>query len=262
MTPPMPCTGHAEMLRDAQIANGSDARLHDTAQSDRFTAPEAPRMSDGGKTPDLPSRIAAGIREMINDGALMPGAPLPQHQLAVHFSVSRAPVREALKLLMAEAAVEHDPNRGFQVARLSSVEARQLYLIRRLLETELLSTVRWPTEEELTVLRANLHVLDTGLATSARAEWLRAHGQFHRRIFGLSPERVIASEALRLMRQTDRYRALAPQSSWGARFPATPEHHLVDALAAHDRDALLMAYHHDRAQVEAHLIASLEARGL
>jgi DNA-binding GntR family transcriptional regulator len=214
------------------------------------------------KEPDLPSQIAAGIREMINDGVLIPGGPLLQLELAVRFGVSRAPVREALKLLMAEAAVEHDPNRGFQVARLSSVEARQLYRIRRLLESELLRTVCWPTPSQLTVLRATLGSLDAGLAASARADWLIAHSQFHTLVFGLSPERAIAREVLRLIRQTDRYRALAPRASWGSEFPATPEYHLVDALAAHDRDALLAAYDRDRDQVEQHLIASLEARGL
>jgi DNA-binding GntR family transcriptional regulator len=219
-------------------------------------------VAPGRRTPDLPSQIAAGIREMINDGVIAPGAPLPQLQLAEQFHVSRAPVREALKLLMAEAAVEHDPNRGFQVALLSSVEARQIYLIRRILESELLRTVRWPTHAELRILQDDLAILDSGLAVAARADWLRTHGRFHGFIFGLSSERVIAREAMRLMRQTDRYRALAPAATWGVGFPATPEHNLVDALAAQDREALLSRFLADRGEVERHLLASLEARGL
>ncbi|WP_322045400.1 GntR family transcriptional regulator [Paraburkholderia sp. J67] len=240
------------MLRGARV---------DGEAADWVAAVEVAILPDR-RTPDLPSQIAAGIREMINDGLIAPGAPLPQLQLAERFNVSRAPVREALKLLVAEAAVEHDPNRGFQVALLSSVEARQIYQIRRLLEAELLLTVRWPTHAELTVLRDDLGILDSGLAVAARADWLRAHCRFHTFVFGLSPQRVIAREAMRLMRQTDRYRALAPASSWGAGFPATPEHHIVEALAAQDREALLAHFHTDRREVERHLLASLEARGL
>jgi hypothetical protein len=48
----------------------------------------------------------------------------------------------------------------------------------------------------------------------------------------------------------------------GYRFPADPEHHLVETLAAQDRAALLEAYRADRSAVEARLLASLVARGL
>ncbi|AKC72230.1 GntR family transcriptional regulator [Pandoraea oxalativorans] len=212
---------------------------------------------------DLPSRLAQDIRELINDGILAPGAQLAQHALAARFGVSRAPIREVLKLLLAENVVEHDPNKGFQVARLSSTEARQLYRVRHLIESAVLATVRWPSDDELSVLRARLAELDNLLAMSERAAWLKAHRHFHSLIFGLSPERIMAREALRLMRQTDRYRALAPRMPLGAtQHPAKPEHNLVDALAMHDRDALLRVYHDDRSEVECSLVASLEARGL
>ncbi|WP_321839492.1 GntR family transcriptional regulator [Paraburkholderia bannensis] len=124
------------MLRGARI------EALQVTSSDVSAPPDDEPLADGPvqparRAPDLPSQIAAGIRELINDGVIAPGASLPQLQLAERFRVSRAPVREALKLLVAEAAVEHDPNRGFQVALLSSVEARQIYLIRRILESEL-----------------------------------------------------------------------------------------------------------------------------
>ncbi|WP_322071396.1 GntR family transcriptional regulator [Paraburkholderia bannensis] len=256
-----PCTGSAELLRGARIEALQVTTSGASAPPDDEPLADGP-VQPARRAPDLPSQIAAGIREMINDGVIAPGASLPQLQLAERFRVSRAPVREALKLLVAEAAVEHDPNRGFQVALLSSVEARQIYLIRRILESELLRTVRWPTRAELRILQDDLAILDCGLAVAARADWLRAHGRFHAFVFGLSPEHVIAREAMRLMRQTDRYRALAPSASWGAGFPATPEHHLVEALAKQDRDALLAGFLADRAEVERHLLASLEARGL
>jgi DNA-binding GntR family transcriptional regulator len=250
------------MLRDAETANGPDVLATPALRATEHVDAGGSPIPRGRGAPDLPSQVAAGIREMINEGALPPGSPLLQQQLAVRFGVSRAPVREALKQLVAEAAVEHDPNRGFEVAMLSSHEARQLYQIRRLLETELLRTARWPTADELAILRANLGRLDVALAASARADWLRAYSRFQALVVGLSSERVIAQEAMRLIRQTDRYRALAPPSSWGARFPAAPEHHLVDALAGQDRDVLLTSYRNDRVQVETHLLNSLEARGL
>ncbi|GAB7540482.1 GntR family transcriptional regulator [Cupriavidus sp. 8B] len=221
-------------------------------------AAPAPRATD----PDIPSRLAAEIRELINEGKLSPGQQLRQQDLARRFGISRVPVREMLSLLVAEAAVQHDPNRGFHVAPLSSSEARQLYRIRHLLETELLSTVRWPNPDELADLRARLAELDRQLTERAGAAWVRAHRAFHGAIFSLSPDWALRREVMRLMRQTDRYRAMAPPDIAGYRFPADPEHHLVETLAAKDRFALLEAYRRDRNAVEERLLASLAARGL
>ncbi|WP_349606157.1 GntR family transcriptional regulator [Cupriavidus sp. DF5525] len=225
-----------------------------------FAPPTAP--APRATAPDIPSRLAAEIRELINEGKLSPGQQLRQQDLARRFGISRVPVRETLSLLVAEAAVRHDPNRGFHVAPLSSCEARQLYRIRHLLETELLSTVRWPDVQELADLRARLALLDHYLTGGARAAWVRAHRAFHGAIFALSPDSVLRREVMRLMRQTDRYRALASPDIAGYRFPADPEHHLVETLAAQDRAALLQAYGRDRSAVEERLLASLTARGL
>jgi len=221
-------------------------------------AAPAPRATES----DIPSRLAAEIRELINEGKLSPGQQLRQQDLARRFGISRVPVRETLSLLVAEAAVQHDPNRGFQVAPLSSSEARQLYRIRHLLETQLLSTVRWPAVDELADLRARLTELDQCLGEGARAAWVHAHREFHGAIFSLSPDWVLRREVMRLMRQTDRYRAMAPPAFAGYLFPADPEHHLVETLAAQDRTALLDAYRCDRGAVETRLLASLAARGL
>ena len=67
---------------------------------------------------------------MIARGTLAPGMRLGQTELAEQFSASRVPVREALKLLSSEGIIEHDPNRGFFVTRLSRDEAEQLFTVR------------------------------------------------------------------------------------------------------------------------------------
>ena len=75
----------------------------------------------------VPSKIADELRSMIARGTLSPGMRLGQTELATQFNASRVPVREALKLLSSEGIVEHDPNRGFFVTRLSRDEAEQLF---------------------------------------------------------------------------------------------------------------------------------------
>ena len=88
----------------------------------------------------IPLRIADEVRELVARGTLAPDMKLGQTELAERFDTSRIPVREALKLLMAEGIIVHRVNRGFFVAKLSSDEARQLFKLRQLIEDELLAT--------------------------------------------------------------------------------------------------------------------------
>nr|WP_217449717.1 GntR family transcriptional regulator [Cupriavidus taiwanensis] len=212
---------------------------------------------------DLPAQLAQEIRKLINRGQLPPGLQLRQSDLADRFGISRVPVREALKLLAAESIIEHDPNRGFFVAPLSSEEARQLYLMRQLLEAELLSTIEWPTPAQLKQLKGMLAELDDLLAAGNRAEWIEQHRAFHDAVFELSPNKVLKREALRLMRLTDRYRALAADITLRDRhLKSNVEQKLVKALSSKDRAMLLDAYAEGRQIVAEGLMQILAARGV
>jgi len=123
----------------------------------------------------IPSTIASRLRAMISAGVYAPGMRLGQTELATQFESSRVPVREALKMLSAEGLVEHDPNRGFFVVRFSSSEARQLFRLRDLIETELLNTIAWPSKEELAKIRAHGKELEQLLSSGNRAEWWKRH---------------------------------------------------------------------------------------
>lgn len=212
---------------------------------------------------DIPAQIAQEVRKLINRGQLPPGLQLRQSDLADRFGISRVPVREALKLLAAEGIIEHDPNRGFFVAPLSTDEARQLYRMRHLLEAELLSSVEWPTPAQLKQFRAMLVELDELLAAGNRAEWIERHRAFHDAVFELSPNKVLKREALRLMRLTDRYRALAVDITLrDQHLKANIEHKLVKALSTKNRDLLLETYDEGREMVAAGLMQILDARGV
>src|SRR6476646_2596739 len=57
------------------------------------------------------------LADEIVRGALAPGAPLDETDIARRFSVSRTPVREALRQLVASGLVEARPHRGAVVAQ-------------------------------------------------------------------------------------------------------------------------------------------------
>lgn len=78
----------------------------------------------------LPAQIAVQIGRAIVDGAFQPGQKLREVDLAQSFGVSRASVREALRMLESEGLVTILPQRGAQVTTLSAEEVRDIFEIR------------------------------------------------------------------------------------------------------------------------------------
>jgi DNA-binding GntR family transcriptional regulator len=74
------------------------------------------------------------LRNEILSGTLAPGERLVEEQLRVRFGTSRAPLREALRLLGQQGLVEHLPRRGVRVAQLSARDIEELFTLRDVLE--------------------------------------------------------------------------------------------------------------------------------
>jgi DNA-binding GntR family transcriptional regulator len=211
----------------------------------------------------VPAKIANELRSMVARGTLAPGMRLGQNELAEQFNASRVPVREALKLLSSEGIIEHDPNRGFFVTRLSGEEAEQLFTLRNLVEDELLRTVEWPDEEKLKELERRADELEELLNRGDRAQWWDRHREFHMLIFDLSPKKTIMREAMRLWALTDRYRALLPLPRGASEErKVLRKHEFLEALRKKDTKKLLEARRLRRSAFEQLLLETLEARGL
>lgn len=103
--------------------------------NDTFTALEgavAFRLFADKTDPTLtvPEQIAARIGERILDGRMPSGSRIGEQELADEFSVSRGPIREALRILEREGLVTILARRGAIVTELSAVELRELQEIR------------------------------------------------------------------------------------------------------------------------------------
>ena len=75
------------------------------------------------------------LRDDILRRRLGPGSRLIENDLTQRFDVSRGPIREALRRLAAEGLIEHVPNRGGTVRRLTKTEMHESFEIRIELET-------------------------------------------------------------------------------------------------------------------------------
>jgi DNA-binding GntR family transcriptional regulator len=83
---------------------------------------------------NLHERVQAQIMHAIHDGTLAPGQRLVEDRIAASLHVSRAPVREALRVLEREGLVEAKGRRGRFVAQVSAHDAWEVYTLRSALE--------------------------------------------------------------------------------------------------------------------------------
>jgi DNA-binding GntR family transcriptional regulator len=87
-----------------------------TASAQRDVPVRAPtRARTSGRT--LAEELRLLVADEIVRGALVPGSPLDETELARRFQVSRTPVREAIRQLAASGLVESRPHRGSFVAQ-------------------------------------------------------------------------------------------------------------------------------------------------
>jgi DNA-binding GntR family transcriptional regulator len=136
--------------------------------------------------------ITLVIEDAIVSGELSPGTVLRQELLSAEFGVSRTPVREALRQLVALGLVDFEPNRGVRVRAVSREELREAFLIRAELE-ELAAGLAVPriTKLELRTLgqaERRFAELTQRLRSGGgdelerrylTADWVRANDAFH-----------------------------------------------------------------------------------
>ncbi len=82
----------------------------------------------------LHDEVAAQLRERIFAGELLPGTFLDEAHLAEQLSISRTPLREALKVLTAEGLVRHEPRRGCFVNEVTEQDLNEIFPVLALLE--------------------------------------------------------------------------------------------------------------------------------
>ncbi|HZE91585.1 MAG TPA: GntR family transcriptional regulator [Rhizobacter sp.] len=102
-------------------------------------------------------RIVESINTAIVERRLMPGTKLAEQKIADIFKVSRTIVRQALHQLSRDKLVTLEPARGAKVAQPSMEEARQVFEVRRMLETAMIKRAAAElTPQHIAELRAHL----------------------------------------------------------------------------------------------------------
>ncbi|MCW5652859.1 MAG: GntR family transcriptional regulator [Hydrogenophaga sp.] len=82
----------------------------------------------------LHDEVATQLRERIFAGQLVPGSFIDEPALCNELSISRTPLREALKVLTAEGLVRHEPRRGCFVSEVTERDLDEIFPVIALLE--------------------------------------------------------------------------------------------------------------------------------
>ena len=82
----------------------------------------------------LSGQTTVALREAIIKGDIAPGEKLNEPKLAEQFQVSRGPLREAIRRLVAMRLVKHIPHVGATVVTLELESILELYDVREALE--------------------------------------------------------------------------------------------------------------------------------
>jgi len=205
------------------------------------------------------STALRALRQLVIKGELRPGDQIRQDEMAALLGVSRVPLREALRVLASEGLLTHRLHQGYFVAELSVDEFRQIVALLEYLESELISSARWPAADEVAHLRALNARLATAASSSDPSEASEANRDFHFAIFRLSPMRLFVSEAERYWDLAEPVRNLHVGTTDYHEI-VTQHDQLVDALAAQDRALTLRVMNEHRRDTLAAALASVTSR--
>ncbi len=184
--------------------------LNDSISSERLSGlerPPADRAGRGAESDEI--RIQQRIADAIYEHRLPPGTKLPEADLCRIFGVTRGVVRKVLSRLAAEQLVDLFPNRGAFVAKPSVEQTRQVYELRRILETGVVrrladgSDARW-----IPGVRAQIAEEREAKRIGDTPKYIRLSGKFHLDLAAATANTALEQHLRRVVAQTSLMMAL------------------------------------------------------
>lgn len=155
----------------------------------------AAHRDDDVFVPSLVEVATRRLRDEILSGQLQPGERLIEESIRRRYAISRAPLREALRLLAQQGLVEHLPRRGARVATWSDVDVQQLFEVRAVLERHAIVSAfpltTAPGVDALAGVRAHLQRMTDADAAGDELGKDDAHRDFHAAIVALAGNRQL-----------------------------------------------------------------------
>lgn len=132
---------------------------------------------------DLVGQLARILTQAIISGQLRPGAKVVEAGIARELGISRAPVREAARLLERQGLLVAHPRRGFFVRKLEPTDIDEIYDLRICVESHAaVLAARNLTPDSRDALRRQIDVLNETADLDDPARQVEEDYKFHRLI--------------------------------------------------------------------------------
>ncbi|NEU96109.1 GntR family transcriptional regulator [Bradyrhizobium uaiense] len=139
---------------------------------------------------DLVGQVARRLTEAIVQGRLPPGSKVVEAGIARELGVSRAPVREAARLLEQQGLLVANPRRGFFVRQFAADDIDEIYDLRLCVERHAaVLAARHLTPETRDMLRRQIEVLHETADLDDPARQVEEDYRFHRLICEIAGNR-------------------------------------------------------------------------
>lgn len=211
-----------------------------------ITLPE--KTADPGAKIPVHQHVYERLRESLLFGDFAPGMALTIQGLVARTGAGMTPVREALRRLTSEGAVEMLGNRRLIVPRLTRARAEEILFLRSSLEPELTRRAAPVLKSsEIATLEATDRALNAAIAGGDVPGYLLHNYRFHTGLFAAAHAPVMAGIVDRL------WLCFGPSMRVVCgRFGTLnlPDRHaeILDALRRRDADAAVLAMREDVAQ--------------
>jgi len=211
----------------------------------------------------LRDKVQDRMRAAIIEGHFKPGDRLVERPLCEQLGVSRTVIRETIRYLEAEGLVQIIPGRGPIVALINWEDARQIYEVRRMLETSAARTcAQQITPHRAKKLQAALTQLKDGFSDKAPGALFRATANFYSEIFEGAGHHIAWEIVQRLNGRISRLRMMTLSAT--TRVQPGPSHMqtICDAIISGDADAAeaaVNAHLNDATAIAEHLLTKDES---
>lgn len=198
--------------------------------------------------------ITDRIREAIFNGALPPGAPLGEAEVAHQLGVSRGPLREAMQRLVQEGLLQVR-RRGLGVVVMSREDVVDVYLMRSAVERaaarQLLRADQRHVKHTAKQLATHVRRMTRAAAKGSAVQLGDAYADFHRTFVDAAGSRRLSRNIRTLLVET-RVCTFSVYDSLEVRVSLADDHEqLVSALSDRDEPRLC-------ALLEAHMSGAVE----
>jgi len=185
----------------------------------------------------LHDEVAAKLRDRIFAGELAPGSFIDEPVLCAELSISRTPLREALKVLTAEGLLRHEPRRGCFVSQITEQDLDEIFPVIALLEGRCaFEAARNATDADLAALEQLHDRLQRNAKGKRITEYYETNFAIHEAIILLANNRWLA-QVIGDLRKIVKLARLQQLHAPGRLEQSLSEHMAVyAALKAHDAE--------------------------